>query len=149
MFLSSGEGLTPPWWPLLEKEGHILFQAEGSEQAREIARDHHPELCIIDLGCPEGREAYFDLGKEGPSLPPSLALVPRDQLPSYEPAPGMEDFVVVPCSGEELSLRVRQIMRRHGSEEGGRVVHRGDLAIDLNKYEVWVGGRPVYFTYTE
>lgn len=59
-----------------------------------------------------------------------------------------DDVAFKPVSIPEVVARLQRLARRQGSA-GKQVVRAGDLAIDTEKYEVRVSGRPVDLTYRE
>lgn len=62
---------------------------------------------------------------------------------------GADDFVVKPFSPEELSARVRAVLRRTRAPRPGVVVHMDGVAIDLERHTVTRHGSPVRLTRTE
>ena len=80
---------------------------------------------------------------------PVVAAVPRDSVANYDPALNPDELLVCPVPEEELAVRVKQAMFRVKGPAGSQVLSVGDLTIDLERYDVSVGGRRVYLTYKE
>ena len=60
----------------------------------------------------------------------------------------VRDFVVWPCLPAELHLRVKKLLAQ-ARWAGGRRVICGSLVIDLDRFEVTAGGRPIHLTTKE
>src|SRR5712692_9019318 len=64
---------------LLELEGHRVDAAGTGPRALELAREHHPEIALIDIGLPDdvkrARDAGFDAHLLKPIDPDALASV--------------------------------------------------------------------------
>ncbi len=61
----------------------------------------------------------------------------------------VDEFVVLPASSEELTLRVnRCLLRKHGIDSEN-IVRVGDLVIDLSNYRVTAMGESIVLTYKE
>lgn len=80
---------------------------------------------------------------------PVLAVVPTDGLQEYDPRLNPDEFIVSPMQQEELLARLRQAIFRVNGPAGGQLLKDGDLVIDLEKYDVMMGGRRVSLTYKE
>jgi len=83
---------------------------------------------------------------------PALAMVSDEQLAGHDFTLGFADFLLNrPLSAAEAMARVRQALWRAGKtpiqEEG--MLRCGELIIDTNRYEVYLGGAPVELTYKE
>lgn len=89
---------------------------------------------------------------ESPSRParaPLLLLVRPDQLAAIDPTWPADDLAVFPVAGEELRLRIRRAIWRKTGTESAHVLRRGDLAVDLANYKVFVADQPVSLTFKE
>ena len=63
---------------------------------------------------------------------------------------GADDYLVKPFGIEELSARIRAVLRRQAAIDDGRpVIQARDLEVDLAHRRVTVNGRPVHLTPTE
>jgi DNA-binding response OmpR family regulator len=72
---------------------------------------------------------------------------------------GADDYVVKPFSPKELLARIRAVLRRAAAEEqlGGEVFGQaprelltvGPVAMDMEKHEAWVKGKPLVLTLAE
>jgi two-component system phosphate regulon response regulator PhoB len=63
---------------------------------------------------------------------------------------GADDYVTKPFSGKVLAARVRRLLRRKQDGPAERAaVKIHELAIDPDRYEVTVAGKPVILTLTE
>ena len=80
---------------------------------------------------------------------PALAVVSPEGLGRFDPNPSMDDFIVQPFQPRELVRRLDQAMLRSRGPQSQEVVKSADLLIDLDKYEVTLGGRRVLLTYKE
>ncbi len=80
---------------------------------------------------------------------PALAVVPRELVASYDPTLNPDEFILSPMQEGELAARIRQAIYRVSGPAGGQLLKLGDLAIDLERYEVSMAGRRVSLTYKE
>ncbi|UCG14773.1 MAG: response regulator [Deltaproteobacteria bacterium] len=132
-----------------------VLTAQDGYQALSLARNHLPDLIVLDLMLP-GRDG-FEVCKELKRSPvtqkiPVLMLTARgeevDRIVGLEL--GADDYVVKPFSPRELILRVRAILRRFAPEE--RPItrwHRDGLEVDLEAHRVIVDDKEIDLTATE
>ena len=80
---------------------------------------------------------------------PALLAIPSEEIGRYDAHSGGDDFVTQPFSPGELVSRVRQLLYRTRGLDGQKVLRRGDLIMDMERYEVWVADRQVYLTFKE
>src|SRR5690242_19570497 len=86
---------------------------------------------------------------------PVLLLTARDELDDRVAGldAGADDYIAKPFELEELTARLRALLRRSrgfGAEPGGDEVLRfADLVMNVDTREVRRGGRPLHLTRTE
>ncbi len=80
---------------------------------------------------------------------PVLALVPEKNLADFALTLGVDDFLLLPPKTGELAARIRQVLRRTRGLDSKNLIRTGDLVIDLDRYEVSMGGRQVLLTFKE
>jgi len=121
---------------------------------RSLPRDK-PDAVLLDIMLPDasGMDVCRKLKAEEETRPiPVIIVTARgeetDRVLGLEM--GADDYVVKPFSFRELSARIRAVLRR-GREDGGvkRLGIGGEVEIDVERYEVRVGGRAVDLTTTE
>ncbi len=76
-----------------------------------------------------------------------IALVSRQKLNSLDS--GLDDFVVKPCEGSEVTARIRHALKQKGSLHTEDTIRCGDLVIDLAKYEVSLNSKSILLTFRE
>ncbi len=128
----------------LEQEGYQVVTAKDGREALFAARDHKPDLIILDLMMPEmdGFAFMREYLKEGDA--PIIALTARvdemDKVLGLEL--GADDYVTKPFSARELVARVRALLRRAaGPPAQPDIVRAGDLALDRQARAVIAHGR--------
>ena len=142
----------------LGKEGFETVEAENGAEALEVFRLERPGLIILDILMPEmdGTEVCRTLRKE--SRVPIIFLSSKDD--EIDRILGLElggdDYVTKPFSPRELVARVRAVLRRLDSaatpetgERTPKVLRRGKLTLDLDRFQVRWGEREITLTVTE
>ena len=139
----------------LEKEGFSVITAANGQEALRLVRSQPPQAIILDLMLPEvdGLEVYRQIKRdESLSQVPILMLTAKgeemDRVVGFEL--GADDYIVKPFSPRELVLRVKAILKRSSPrEEPAKRISLGDLLIDLDRHQVWIGGQEVQLTFIE
>lgn len=139
----------------LRQAGHEVLTALRGRDGLELAREHLPELVILDLMLPDisGTEVCKSLKRDGKTQGiPVLMLTAKgeevDRVVGFEL--GAEDYVVKPFSIRELLLRIDVILRRpRGDQSGQPPVRFGRLRIDREAHRVFVDDREVGLTAIE
>ncbi len=136
----------------LEHAGFTVLVARDGKTALAAARAARPDLIVLDLGLPEmdGLDVTRAIRKD--SRTPIIMLTARgeeaDKLVGLEL--GADDYIVKPFSPKELVARVRAVLRRsEAADFDGEIIRVADLALDLPRMRVTVGGRTAEVTPTE
>jgi len=135
----------------LTAQGFRVITAAGGEEALKLAEEQRPDAILLDLMMPEitGLEVMRRI-REHSNVPILLVTAKdkdADKVRGLEM--GADDYVVKPFSPEELGARVRAVLRRALGGDTERVVHAGDVEIDLMRRLVKRAGEPVSVTRTE
>lgn len=130
----------------LEKEGFTVVVAHDGETALARAREHKPDLVILDLMLPKisGWEVCRALRSSGEDKldAPILMLTARgeeaDKVLGLEL--GADDYLVKPFGMRELVARVRALLRRAAKAPvaGGEILKSARVEMDVARHEVRV-----------
>lgn len=151
----------------------VLFSGDGSQYARELVLELEEagtgietfELSMqLELLLVEGlsaviivnphshaaRAARKVLEKAGGIVsrtPIIAALAHAELLDERDTLKYVDEFIVAPAGAVELEARVAMIEMRRGGK--GNVIVNGDLLVNLDAHQVFLGGKPVDFTCKE
>ncbi|MGH9062868.1 MAG: response regulator transcription factor [Acidimicrobiales bacterium] len=130
----------------------VEVAATGRETLARVA-EWHPALVVLDVMLPDldGFEVVRRLRQDGLTVP-VVFLTARDATEDKVGglALGGDDYVTKPFSLEELTARVRAVLRRTGEHGPGSArLTFADLELDEDTYEVRRGDQPVELTATE
>jgi Response regulators consisting of a CheY-like receiver domain and a winged-helix DNA-binding domain len=135
----------------LSYEGYRVDTAATGRQALTMARDHTPDLVILDLMLPglDGYDVLERLRLVDANLP-VMMLTARDgaadQVKGLEL--GADDYVVKPFRFEVLSARVKALLRRC-EQDRPEVMRFDDLSLDTGTRRAQRGERMIDLTSTE
>lgn len=133
----------------LTLKGHEVDIARDAEEALALAREHPPEVVVLDLMLPgmDGIEVCRRL-RTGSDVP-IIILTARDSVADKVEGldAGADDYVTKPFAFEELLARVRAALRRKAP--AGEVLTVGDLIIRPASREVERNGRVIVLTARE
>jgi two-component system, OmpR family, response regulator len=132
---------------ILEDDGYdVLALAEGSA-ALVAASTFTPDVALLDSGLPgiTGGEVARRLRQT--SDVPIIFVTAADSAEDISTGfkLGADDYIVKPFDAEELSWRVRAVLRRTGHVVA-QVLESGDLRIDEGGVSVTRAGSPVVLT---
>lgn len=137
----------------LGEQGFRVLTATSARDGLELAEKHRPDLVLLDIMMPEtsGLEVLREL-RERSNVPVIMLTAKRgdtDKVRGLEL--GADDYLGKPFSLDELSARVRAVLRRFApqTQTGDRTVHIADLEIDLDRRLVKRGDRIINLTRTE
>lgn len=121
----------------LKKEGYQVFEASDGEEALDIVESEYIDLGIIDVMMPnmDGFELVEAI-KEFKELP-CVMLTARgetqDKLRGF--SLGVDDYVVKPFDPDELTARVKAILKRYNVNTSN-IITIGDVEFDGDSYEI-------------
>jgi two-component system KDP operon response regulator KdpE len=138
---------------LLELENFRVIEAENAERGLAEARNHKPDLLIVDLGLPDRDGTEVIVGVRSWSRVPIIVLSARsdesDKVGALEA--GADDYITKPFGARELTARV-QVALRHTASAGaaGATLLIGAWRIDLKARSARDdNGRELHLTPTE
>jgi len=137
----------------LSSQGFRVIGAGDGEEALRMAEQQRPDIVVLDIVMPDmsGLEVMRRL-RERTSVPVILLTArdhDEDKVRGLEL--GADDYLAKPFNPEELSARVRAVLRRGVRPAGGgeNVVRVANVAIDLERRLVKKDGQVVSLTRTE
>jgi len=135
----------------LAYEGYRVVEAATGEEGLEKAREHLPELVVLDVMLPgiDGLEVTRRLRGAGDPVA-ILMLTARDDVRARVDGleTGADDYLVKPFSFEELLARVHALLRRKPATSG-EMLRFADLELDVDAREANRRGRTIGLTTTE
>lgn len=136
----------------LSFKGYVVDVALTGEAGLDTARDHPPDIVLLDLMLPgiSGLEVCQKL-RQG--LDPSLPIIMLTAKDSTEDKiegldAGADDYIAKPFSFDELLARMRAALRRRQPQRR-EVLRVGDLTIHTGAREAFRGNRQVDLTTRE
>ena len=135
----------------LNRDGYRVLTASDGLEALQLAREHQPDLIVLDLMLPEmdGFEVCRTLRDETdvPIIMLTARTTDQDKLTGLDL--GADDYVTKPFSPKELAARVRAVLRRLPGERGPDEIKHGKLTLDFLKQEASVSGKQLNLTPVE
>ncbi|MCA9598521.1 MAG: response regulator [Myxococcales bacterium] len=140
----------------LEQAGHTVLLAERGAEGLRMAKEHRPELVLLDLMLPDisGTEVCRSLKEDATTRGMSVVMLTArgeevDRVVGFEL--GADDYIVKPFSVRELLLRIQAILRRGKVVETSpdAMIEFGRLKIDREAHRVWVEGKEIELTALE
>ncbi|MFN9773158.1 MAG: response regulator [Burkholderiales bacterium] len=129
----------------LRHEGWTIDWVRRVREADALLPDHGFSAAVLDLGLPDGDGVDWlrGLRARGDTLPVMVASA-RDTLSARVAALdcGADDFLVKPFDLDELSARLRAVVRRSAGRGSNAIEHHA-LRLDPVTRETSLRGRPV------
>jgi two-component system KDP operon response regulator KdpE len=138
----------------LTAQGFAVSMAERGDDALQAVQRQRPDLVVLDIIMPglDGLAVLKSL-RETSGVPVILLTAKgtdSDKIMGLEL--GADDYIPKPFNPEELTARVRAVLRRSQSRESptsGTRLECGNIVIDLARRTVFVEGSPVVLSRTE
>lgn len=134
----------------LAYEGYIVDTATDGQSGLTLARDHPPDLVVLDLMLPgiDGLEVCRRLRAGGPV--PILMLTAKDSIHDRVQGldAGADDYLVKPFDHDELLARIRALLRR-AQPNRPKVLRFSDLSLDTGTRQAARGDRIISLTAKE
>lgn len=136
----------------LSQEGFEVVLAGDGREALFVARQEKPDLIILDLMMPEmgGYEFLRTYSKEAdtPTIILTAKLEESDKVLGLEL--GADDYVTKPFSMNELTARIRAVLRRSDKRvKEPDILRSADITLDRAGRVVKVGNTPIDLTPSE
>jgi two-component system, OmpR family, response regulator len=133
--------------------GFDVETATSGSAAVNAAKSRRPDLVVLDVMLPDldGFEVIRQMRADG-SRTPVVFLTARDATDDKIRGLtlGGDDYVTKPFSLEELTARIRAVLRRTaGGDQAPSRLTFADLELDEETHEVYRGGRRVQLSPTE
>lgn len=131
----------------LTREGYTVLQTDNGVTALDWAREHQPDLIVLDVMLPglDGLTVCRTLRRESDA--PIVLLTARsgevDRIVGLDA--GADDYIVKPFSLGEFLARLRAVLRR-GRHKVEMKLQAGDLTLDLVSHRAWRRGQPLNLT---
>lgn len=134
----------------LQKAGYQVFLASNGEEGIKMAKQHQPDLIILDIMMPrmDGIEACR-LMRAMPEFKHTFMIFLTARSEEYSEIAGFnvgaDDYIAKPIKPRALVSRINAILRRNAAanEDSPKKIEIGDLIIDREAYLVYKDGEKV------
>lgn len=137
---------------VLTDEGYQVDKAERGDDGLLLAERGIYDLLVLDIMMPgmDGLSLVRTLRAKG-IMTPVLFLTAKDSVESRVEGldAGADDYLVKPFAAEELTARVRALLRRQGKQNAEGELAYGPLSLKINEYDGFVDDEPMKLTTKE
>jgi two-component system KDP operon response regulator KdpE len=133
---------------ILRNAGYSVETAATKAEALDAVSIRPPDVLVLDLVLPDGSgvEVCEEIRRWStlPILVLSAVGDEREKVRALDA--GADDYITKPFGSEELTARLRALLRRSADSGGDPVIEIGELRIDLAGHTVTSGGSEVHLT---
>ncbi|MFS0558825.1 response regulator transcription factor [Brevibacillus sp. 179-C9.3 HS] len=137
---------------VLTDEGYQVDTAERGDDGLLLAERGIYDLLVLDIMMPgmDGLSLVRTLRAKG-MMTPVLFLTAKDSVESRVEGldAGADDYLVKPFAAEELTARVRALLRRQGKTSMEGELAYGPISLKINEYDGFVDDEPMKLTTKE
>ncbi|GAB1532832.1 MULTISPECIES: response regulator transcription factor [Brevibacillus] len=137
---------------VLTDEGYQVDMADRGDDGLLLAERSIYDLLVLDIMMPgmDGLSLVRTLRTKG-IMTPVLFLTAKDSVESRVEGldAGADDYLVKPFAAEELTARVRALLRRQGKQNTEGELAYGPLSLKINEYDGFVDDEPMKLTTKE
>jgi len=145
----------------LKSEGYKIYTADNGADAIEIAKKNNPHLILLDIMMPEmdGLETCKQLRKIHSLKYTIIAFLTArgedySQIAGFES--GGDDYIKKPVKPKVLLSRIKALLKRYNDplyitiyQNSKRIIKKGDLKIDTEKFVVYKKNKELILTKKE
>jgi DNA-binding response OmpR family regulator len=112
--------------------GHVVTTAATAMTGLELVLQEKPDVVLLDLGLPDVEGLTVIAMIRAASEVPIIVVTARDDAASIVSAldAGADDYVVKPFGAEQVSARMRAVLRRTSVQAEPEPIRVGGLSID-------------------
>jgi two-component system, OmpR family, KDP operon response regulator KdpE len=133
---------------ILRSAGYSVETAATKAEALDAVSIRPPDVLVLDLVLPDGSGVEVCEEVRRWSTLPILVLSAvgdeREKVRALDA--GADDYITKPFGSDELTARLRALLRRSADSGGDPVIEIGELRIDLAGHTVASGGTEVHLT---
>jgi two-component system KDP operon response regulator KdpE len=135
----------------LAASGFTVEEAGSADEALSAVRKRPFDLVLLDVNMPSGSgievcRKIREMGQRTGIIMVTVRDAEDDIIQALEA--GADDYVTKPFRLRELIARLGAVLRRTTAETGeaSRILHAGDLKIDLDRNMLWKAGEPIHLS---
>src|SRR2546421_8380737 len=133
---------------ILRAAGYVVEAAATKAEALDAVSVRPPDVLVLDLILPDGSGVEVCEEIRGWSGLPVIVLSAvgdeREKVRALDA--GADDYVTKPFGSDELTARLRAVLRRAADAETDAAITVGDLTVDIAARRVLASGREVHLT---
>jgi DNA-binding response OmpR family regulator len=116
----------------MTQRGHVVSVAATAMAGLELVLQEKPDVVLLDLGLPDVEGLTLIGMIRAASAVPIIVVTARDDAASIVGAldAGADDYVVKPFGADQVSARMRAVLRRTAVQADPEPVRVGGLALD-------------------